>query len=350
MDWPGYERNRMNIKSTYRVNLALLLLALSVVTLAPQASAATCSENCLSVYSVSLTDLGTSIRSSVKVIDEFVNSGASRNATVQGLWTRPDGSTVLQYARIGTRLRADFSFGTGGVPGTYTFEVIDITKSGYTFDPNGGADLTASITIQNTYNQPPVAVINSDRLSGKAPLNVNFDGMSSHDPDGTIASYLWSFGDGTRSYESNPSHTYIVSGTFTATLTVLDDMGARGTDSVSVVVTEPQSSTPEGCQTQCLSLSEISLNLKRDRMIGKVRILDENGSNVSDVAVEAAWTLPDGSVVNQTQSSGGRQQATFKIPVHQSGIYTLEVTGLSKSGYQYVPERNAVDSRSFLVE
>ena len=91
MDWPGYERNRMNIKLTYRLNLALLLLALSVVTLVPQASAATCTEHCLSVYSVSLTDLGTSIGSSVKVIDELVNSGASRNATVQGLWTRPDG-------------------------------------------------------------------------------------------------------------------------------------------------------------------------------------------------------------------------------------------------------------------
>ena len=48
----------------------------------------------------------------------------------------------------------------------------------------------------------------------------------SSDPDGTIASRLWTFGDGGTSTLANPSHTYAAAGSYTATLTVTDDNGA----------------------------------------------------------------------------------------------------------------------------
>lgn len=55
---------------------------------------------------------------------------------------------------------------------------------------------------------------------------VNFTDMSS----GTLPlTYLWDFGDGNTSIESNPSHLYPVTGTFTVTLTVTNDLG---TDSI----------------------------------------------------------------------------------------------------------------------
>ena len=161
-----------------------------------QADAADCSNDCLSVYHVSITDLGTSLRGTVKVADEFFNAGAARGSVVQGMWTRQDGSTFLQSKRIGTRLRADFSFGHGGVPGTYTFEVLDVSKSGYSFDAASSVELSASITIQGSYNQAPAAIINADPVQGKAPLDVSFDALSSYDPDGVIAAYSWKFGDG----------------------------------------------------------------------------------------------------------------------------------------------------------
>ncbi len=49
----------------------------------------------------------------------------------------------------------------------------------------------------NNGNLPPVAVASASPASGPAPLEVSFDGSGSSDPDGTIASYNWDFGDGT---------------------------------------------------------------------------------------------------------------------------------------------------------
>ena len=89
----------------------------------------------------------------------------------------------MQYARIGTRLRADFNLGTGGAPGVYSLEVIDVTKNGYTFDPSGNVGLISSISVGDMLNQLPVAVLNSDITSGAAPLIINFDSAGSYDPD-----------------------------------------------------------------------------------------------------------------------------------------------------------------------
>ncbi len=64
---------------------------------------------------------------------------------------------------------------------------------------------------------------------------------TSTDPDGTIASYSWTFGDGGSSAAQNPSHTYAAGGTYTVTLTVTDNSGASSSTSQSVTVTQPNS-------------------------------------------------------------------------------------------------------------
>ena len=85
-------------------------------------------------------------------------------------------------------------------------------------------------------NQPPLAVASASPTSGTAPLTVAFNGSGSSDPDGTIASHAWSFGDGGSSTSAAPSHTYASAGTFTATLTVTDNGGATGTATVPITV------------------------------------------------------------------------------------------------------------------
>ena len=45
-------------------------------------------------------------------------------------------------------------------------------------------------------NQPPTAVMSANPSSGTAPLTVTFNGSGSTDPDGSVTSWLWSFGDG----------------------------------------------------------------------------------------------------------------------------------------------------------
>lgn len=92
--------------------------------------------------------------------------------------------------------------------------------------------------IELILNQPPTATASSNLTSGEAPLSVAFNGSGS-DSDGSIVSYVWEFGDGSTSTEQSPSHTYNTAGTYTAKLTVTDDIGDTAFSTVKIDVTAP---------------------------------------------------------------------------------------------------------------
>jgi len=85
-------------------------------------------------------------------------------------------------------------------------------------------------------NQPPTAVASATPTSGTAPLNVAFSAAGSYDPDGSIASCQWAFGDGTTGSGPAPSKVYSSAGSFTATLTVTDNQVATGTATAAITV------------------------------------------------------------------------------------------------------------------
>jgi PKD repeat protein len=66
-------------------------------------------------------------------------------------------------------------------------------------------------------------------------LTCEFDGGGSSDPDGSISSYSWSFGGS----EVIASHTFGNAGTFDVELTVIDNRGKNATQTKSVTVTTP---------------------------------------------------------------------------------------------------------------
>ncbi|WP_242091092.1 PKD domain-containing protein, partial [Microbacterium lacticum] len=66
-----------------------------------------------------------------------------------------------------------------------------------------------------------------------------FDGSGSSDPDGSIASFAWDFGDGGTATEASPTHQYVASGSYSVSLTVTDDRGGSNTVSHPVEVTVP---------------------------------------------------------------------------------------------------------------
>ena len=84
-------------------------------------------------------------------------------------------------------------------------------------------------------NSPPTATF----LAGCGGLNCNFADRST-DPDGNLASWQWSFGDGESSPARDPSHAYQAGGTYTVTLTARDQAGASSTTSKPVTVPGPQ--------------------------------------------------------------------------------------------------------------
>ena len=70
-------------------------------------------------------------------------------------------------------------------------------------------------------------------------LNCTFDASGSSDSDGTIASYVWNFDDGTTGSGESTTHSYTQPGTYTVTLTVTDDDGASDSASDSATATDP---------------------------------------------------------------------------------------------------------------
>ena len=71
-------------------------------------------------------------------------------------------------------------------------------------------------------NVNPTAAFSS--AAGSDTLTFDFTDQST-DSDGSIASWLWDFGDSSTSTLQNPSHTYATQGTKTVTLTVTDNRG-----------------------------------------------------------------------------------------------------------------------------
>ena len=68
-------------------------------------------------------------------------------------------------------------------------------------------------------------------------LALAVDAAGSSDPDGTIASYAWNWGDNTTGTGRTASHTYSTAGTYQVTLTVTDDRGATTTTTKTVTAT-----------------------------------------------------------------------------------------------------------------
>jgi PKD repeat protein len=81
---------------------------------------------------------------------------------------------------------------------------------------------------------PPTGDFTSSGTSADTP--VTFTAQAS-DPDGTIASYLWDFGDGSTGTGATTSHLYGTGGTFSVTLTVTDNGGKTVQVSHQVTVT-----------------------------------------------------------------------------------------------------------------
>jgi PKD repeat protein len=108
-------------------------------------------------------------------------------------------------------------------------------------------------------NRPPTAVMTATPSTGVAPLNVTFDGSKSTDPDGSVASWSWSFGDGTLGTGSATTHLYTTAGTFAVSLTVTDNGGASSTATASIVVTSGLPAAPKSLTAVALTSSSIGL-------------------------------------------------------------------------------------------
>lgn len=135
-----------------------------------------------------------------------------------------------------------WDFGDGGSAVGSTSEYTYLNEGTYTVkltvtDNSGNTHFnTSTITVNSS---GPAAIFTSDLSSGIAPLTVIFDATNSTDPNGTIESYAWDFGDGGSALGSEPHYTFMDIGEFTVSLTVTDNDGLTDTTTAIIKVLDP---------------------------------------------------------------------------------------------------------------
>ena len=103
-----------------------------------------------------------------------------------------------------------------------------------TVTDNEGKKDRANVTIR--VNEYPKARIDCPAREAKVLAPVAFSSQNSTDPDGTVASSFWDFGDGVNTTGTQVSHTFQDIGAYTVNLTVTDDFGARNSNSMEITV------------------------------------------------------------------------------------------------------------------
>ncbi len=134
--------------------------------------------------------------------------------------------------------------------GTETITDLTFSKSDdalyYISYKAGNTSEIRKISYSPSGNLPPVAVATADVHNGAGPLDVQFFGSESSDPNGDPLTFLWTFGDGTTSTDVNPTHTFTpqvnTPFSYTVTLRVTDSVGLFNETSIIISVnnTPPQ--------------------------------------------------------------------------------------------------------------
>ncbi len=140
----------------------------------------------------------------------------------------PDGGRIVTYK---------WDFGDGNIGygkivlhrytdvGEYIVTLTVIDDEGQIGTATTGDTFGVPPPVNVTYNQPPQGTFEW-QVDPEIDGTINFF-ANVFDPDGTIVSYYWNFGDGSTSSLPNPSHTYEQSGNYTVTLIVTDDSGEQ---------------------------------------------------------------------------------------------------------------------------
>jgi len=106
--------------------------------------------------------------------------------------------------------------------------------------PNAAAPNT-STTVAGTQTEEESeyeldVIAEAEPDEGPPPLKVQFTASVEEESGGPF-SFSWDFGDGTpKVTDQNPVHTYEKVGEYTATLTVSDQKGHKGTDEIDIFV------------------------------------------------------------------------------------------------------------------
>ena len=254
---------------------------------------------------------------------------AAEGSVAVGIWSSK-GSVARQFGvPAGQAERTNLAgTGTGDVATLVTDSGQPVpagTVGGQTATTSAAVSRATMLTVvlrKAAPNQAPTALISSSC----AALGCSFDGSGSTDTDGSVASYAWTFGDGTAGTGATPQHTYRTAGDYPVTLTVTDDRGLTATASATVTVAPPPAPEALGLRasagTAARPVKAISVDVPAAVRAGDglVMVLSTN----SDVT----GTAPAGWVLSGTQTDGGKMttQVFSRVATAQDAGSTVRVS------------------------
>jgi PKD repeat protein len=207
--------------------------------------------------------------------------------------TDPDG-TIVSYRWKWGDGTAD---GTTATP-THTFTAAGTYVVTLTVTDDDGATGTASTTVVVSPNQAPLAAASTPTPVVVAPATVPFSSEGSVDPDGTIVSYSWDFGDGgPTSTAANPTRSFTDPGSYTVTLTVVDDDGATDVASLHLQVL-PANRAPVAVANATPAPGNLKAPLT-------VEFSSAGSTDPDGTIVSFAWDFGDGTTSTQANPTHG---------------------------------------------
>jgi hypothetical protein len=212
--------------------------------------------------------------------DEFTTTDGLNWSHVAGAFL--SGST-LYFADSTTKNLFAVPFANGQASGTPT-----VANSAIDWTSRGAFVMSGALPPPN---QPPTAAFTSTCAS----LTCSFNAGASNDPDGSIAKYVWTWGDGASETDTTAtaSHAYSSAGTDSVTLTVTDNQGATNsvTHSVSPSTTAPTPITFRAAAAADGSGTSQSVTVPSAVTSGDTLLLfDTYASTTLTATVPAGWT------------------------------------------------------------
>ena len=243
-----------------------------------------------------------------------------------------DGSKSYDTEGQISSCRWNFGDGTSGHGTTagHTYKTPGSFTATLTVTDNGGATNTTTtpviITEQTEENLAPTANMTTTAANGTAPLEVTFDGSTSTDPEESQLTYSWNFGDGTNAQGSSVTHTYTNSGTFTATLTVSDDLGETSSTTTTIDTT--------GTPAFQIELGEVEINNNWIRVVFSTPFINPivvagppsyNGADPSVIRLKNITTTGfDIRIQEWKYLDGGHMMETVAYLVIEKGSFILD--------------------------
>ena len=227
-------------------------------------------------------------------------------------------STAGSIATNSAITSSTIDFGDGSVmngpTATHTYSASGAYVVKATITDNYGKSATATAAVNIAANQPPLAALSMSPAQGVAPVTVTASTAASSDPDGTVASSVINFGDGTIAAGPTVSHVYKTAGTYAVTATVTDNLGASSSTSGSI------------------SVAPAGLTLTSPASGGNYASpLHVVASAVSGNPINAIWIYVDSVVLYKTSSSSVDTYLTLS-----GGSHYISAQAWDSSGAVYV--------------